>query len=61
MASKCLGMQPNATKFTINKEKIHIVWCKQWNKDVDKFTEDTDSYLIGEELEDSLKKSKKRH
>ena len=54
-------MQPNATKFTINKEKIHTIWCKQWNKDLDKFTEDNDSYLIGEELEDSLKKSIKRH
>ena len=29
MASKCVGMQPNATNFTINKEKIPIVWRKQ--------------------------------
>ena len=30
MGSNCQGMQPNVTKFTINKEKIPIVWCKQW-------------------------------
>ena len=26
---KLSGLQPNATKFTISKEKIPIVWCKQ--------------------------------
>ena len=30
-------------------------------KDLAKFAEDTDPQLIGEELEDSLKKSKRRH
>ena len=30
-------------------------------KNLAKFAEDTDPHLIGEELEDSLKKSKRRH
>ena len=30
-------------------------------KDLAKFAEDTDSLLIGEDIEDSLKKSKGRH
>ena len=30
-------------------------------KDLDKFAEDTDSHLFGEELEDSLRKAKGRH
>ena len=54
MASKCLGMQPNTTKFNINKEKIPIVWFKQW-------IQGYGQVCIGEELEDSLKKSKGRH
>ena len=45
-------MQPNATKFTTNKEKILLSGVY---KDLTKFAEDTDSHLIGEELEDSLK------
>ena len=31
------------------------------NKDLTKFVDDTGSHLIGEELEDSLKKYKGRH
>ena len=30
MTSNYQGMQTNVTKFTTNKEKIPIVWCKQW-------------------------------
>ena len=51
-------MQPNATKFTTNKEKILLSGVYN---DLTKFAEDTDSHLIGDELEDSLKISIGRH
>ena len=61
MASKYQGMQLNATKFTINKEKFLLSGVSSEYNDLPKFAEETDSHLIGEELEDSLKKPKERH
>ena len=61
MTSKCLGMQPNAIKFTINKEKFLLSDVNSEYKNLAMFAEDTYSHLNGEVLEDSLKKSKRRH
>ena len=46
MPSKCLGMQPNAIKFTINKEKKFLLsGVSSEYKDLAKFSKDTDSHL----------------
>ena len=43
------------------KKKFLLSGVSREYKDLAKFAEDTDSHLIGEELEDSLKKFKGRH
>ena len=61
MASKYQGMQLNATKFTINKEKFLLSGVSSEYNNLSKFAEETNSHFIREELEDSLKKFKERH
>ena len=51
-------MQPNLISPT---KKFPLSDVSSEYKDLAKFAEDTDPQLIGEELEDSLKKSKRRH
>ena len=43
------------------RKKILLSGVSSDYKDLAKFAEDTESHLLGEELEDSLKKAKGRH
>ena len=43
------------------RKKFLLFGVSSEYKDLAKFAENTDPHLIGEELEDSLKKSKRRH
>ena len=51
---------PNQNLVSIRKKILLSGLCSEYT-DLAKFAEDTDSYLFGEELEDSLKKAKGRH
>ena len=51
-------MQPNLLSI---RKKFLLSGVSSEYKDLAKFAEDTDPQLLGEELEDSLKKSKRRH
>ena len=51
-------MQPNLLSI---RKKFLLSGVSSEYKDLAKFAEDTDPQLIGEELEDSLKKSERRH
>ena len=53
----CNPMQPNLLS---KRKKFLLSGVSSEYKDLAKFAEDTDPHLIGEELEDSLKKSKRR-
>ena len=51
-------MQPNLLSI---RKKFLLSGVSSEYKDLAKFAEDTDPHLIGKELENSLKKSKRRH
>ena len=51
-------MQPNLLSI---RKKLLLSGVSSEYKDLAKFAEDTDSHLLREELEDSLRKSKGRH
>ena len=53
----CNPMQPNLLS---KSKKFLLSGVRSEYKDLAKFAEDTNPHLIGEELEDSLKKSKRR-
>ena len=51
-------MQPNLLSI---RNKFLLSGVSSEYKDLAKFAEDTDPHLIGDELEDSFKKSKRKH
>ena len=55
-------MSDHATQnLVLIRKKIILSGVSSEFKDLDKFAEDTDSHVFGDELEDSLKKAKGAH